>query len=154
MIHAVQRYLAPACEQVLETMFFTGILSAQEQTSLLGEGCISATVGFEGPPDGYMRISMATQTAAALASSFLGREPESLDPADCSGVAGELANMICGALLSHYAEESEFHLAAPVLEQGVPPSPDDEHSVRASLELPEGALDVYVRVDRPQSPPL
>jgi CheY-specific phosphatase CheX len=92
---------------------------------------------------------MSVQTAQGLASSFLGREPESLDAADCTGVAGELANMICGSVLSHYAEESEFRLAAPVLQQGVLPYTADEHSACASLELPEGALDVYVRVDRP-----
>src|SRR5581483_8366018 len=150
MIHSVQQYLAPACEQVLETMFFTGVLSAQEKSSLDGESCISATIGFEGPPDGCMRIAMAAQTAQSLAASFLGREPESLDAADCSGVAGELANMICGALLSRYAEDGEFHLVAPVLQQGASPctqapSGKDDRCVRTSLELPEGALDIYIR---------
>jgi hypothetical protein len=144
MRKSITENLSPCCEEVLETMFFTGILSAEVQTVCRGAGDLHASVRFEGPPDGELRVCIPHQTGSALASSFLGIVPDEVTNADCEQVAGELANMFCGSLLSRSAPTSEFHL--DVTHEQVP-NPDPCDSCVA-FELPEGPLNVCVRVDR------
>ena len=146
ILESIADHLTPACEQVLETMFFSGILSAAEQFSKpLADG-LRATVRFEGPPDGEVSIDLGQDAAAGLACSFLGLESSEVTLGDCEEVAGELANMLCGAVLSHSAPSSEFHLHPPVL-GGVPGASNDS-PICLALELPEGPLNVCLRVDR------
>jgi len=144
MRKSITENLSPCCEEVLETMFFTGILSAEAQTACRAGGGLCASVRFEGPPDGELRVWIPLQTGSALASSFLGLAPGEVTSADCEQVAGELANMFCGSLLSRSAPTSEFHLT---VNQDQTPNAEPCDSCVA-FELPEGPLNVCVRVDR------
>ena len=148
---SIAEVLPFSCEQVLETMFFTGVLAAEERC--LGAECasetckVAATVAFDGPPEGSLSIRLETATAAALASSFLGLDPDAVTEGDCRQVAGELANMICGSVLSRIAPESTLHLATPVVEDGSE-IPGGEGTAgyptaaRVYFTLPEGGLEV------------
>lgn len=147
MMPSIARHLAPCCEQVLETMFFTGILAVGEETPPAMNSDISATVAFMGPPDGLLSIALSRDAAAALASSFLGVDLQAVSTTDCSEVAGELANMICGALLSRATTGRMFRLAAPDLHREWDAAAHNG-AVTAALELPEGNLRVRVCVDQ------
>jgi CheY-specific phosphatase CheX len=147
MMSSIARHLAPCCEQVLETMFFTGILAVSEDAPAAMPFDISATVAFTGPPDGLLSIALSRDAAAALASSFLGVDLQAVSATECSEVAGELANMICGALLSRATTGRMFRLAGPDLERQWDAAAHDA-AVTAALELPEGNLRVRVCVDQ------
>jgi CheY-specific phosphatase CheX len=153
MTDSIAGHLAPSCEQVLETMFFTGILSQEDRTcreaSSDCSGAITAAVEFRGPPDGILCVGLEIETAAALASSFLGLDPEAVTAADCRQVAGELANMICGSVLSCSAPHSQLHLAAPLLAEGRGVACGSACDRCVSFMLPEGALNVCLGVVSP-----
>jgi hypothetical protein len=135
-------YVVPSAGQVLETMFFTGVEAVAEQTSFACDETIARTVRFEGPPNGEFCVGLPHQTAAALASSFLGLDPEEISTSDCEQIAEELANMICGSVLSHYAPQGSFHL------EGIESSAcERECDFCVSLELPEGGLNICARID-------
>jgi CheY-specific phosphatase CheX len=137
------KYVVPSVEHVLETMFFTGVVAAAEPVEDACDGTIRRTVQFEGPPDGELRIGIPSETATALASSFLGLDTEEVTTEHREQIAGELANMICGSVLSHYSPQSSFRL------QVTETSPcGRECDYRVSLELPEGVLNICARVDR------
>ena len=136
-------HLVPSAEQVLETMFFTGVVSAEEQAATGCAGMITRTVAFDGPPDGQLCVGIMPETAAALASSFLGLPLEEVTQPDCEEIAAELANMICGSVLSRCAPASAFQLHV------TPESAfQRECEFCIALELPEGALNICAQVDR------
>lgn len=143
MKQAFAGHLVPSAEQVLETMFFTGVVSSGEPCV---PGCpemITRSVAFEGPPDGQLCVGVMPQTAAALASSFLGLDPENVTLPDCEQIAEELANMICGSVLSRCAPASSFQLHI------TSESACTRHcEFCVALELPEGALNICAQVDR------
>ena len=136
-------HLLPAVERILETMFFTGVVSAAERMPDECPDVITRGVSFDGPPDGQLRVAVQRQTAAALASSFLGLDPEKVTLANCEQVCAELANMICGSVLSRCAPVGDFHLHAS--SESAAQTPFD-YSV--ALELPEGGLAISAQVDR------
>jgi len=151
LIASVADILPFSCEQVLETMFFTGVLSAEERRLTPDSSCqhctVTAKVVFNGPPEGALEIRLENSTAAALASSFLGIDPEAVTDGDCRQVAGELANMICGSVLSRMAPESTLHLESPVVDNGsdtLSPGGPVGYPMAAHyfLTLPEGGLEV------------
>ncbi len=144
MTQSIIDNLIPSCEQVLETMFFTGVLSSGEHMPCNCPGSLCANVRFEGPPDGEFRVCFANETAGSLASSFLGLAPDEVTSADCEQVAGELANMFCGSVLSRSVPSGEFHLTVTQEHDPV----QDLCDFCVALELPEGPLNVCIRVDR------
>jgi hypothetical protein len=131
----------PAAGQVLETMFFTGVVAVEEQAEGACDGRISKTVQFEGPSSGEFCVGLPGETAAALASSFLGLPLEEITVAQCEQIAAELANMICGSVVSRYSPQGSFRLRA------VPTSScKSECDFCVSLELPEGGLSICARL--------
>jgi CheY-specific phosphatase CheX len=146
MMDTVEEYVTASCEQVLETMFFTGVIATDGASHRAAEPAVKATVRFEGPADGQLSIGMESHTAAALASSFLGRDLQDITPADSSEVASELANMICGAILSRCASSRRFRLSPAHV--GATAELPPEYRYRTALQLPEGNLEVSVQVDR------
>ena len=143
-MNAPVNHIAEACEDVLGTMFFTGILGPASFPLAAESAIISAQVCFEGPSDGALQIRMLHTTARALASSFLGAAPEDVTMSQCSQVACEMVNMLCGSVLSRSAPSSVFRLSSPVLDDNLPAARGRDSSAR--FELPEGVLCVFLRV--------
>ena len=141
MKESVAGYLVPCASQVLETMFFTGVVSAVEEDSR--PVAFPKTVCFQGPPDGKLCVCMQPEAITALAAGFLGVEPKEVTAAECDQVTGELANMICGSVLSRCAPNSFFHLE---VEQAS--ICEEQCDTRILLEMPEGFMSLCARVDR------
>jgi CheY-specific phosphatase CheX len=72
-------------------------------------------LAFHGRPSGSLTISLSLQAARLLAAGFLGEDEEALDHSQPGEVVCELANMLCGSLLSQMWSEETFDLAAPQL---------------------------------------
>ena len=113
MSEKLQAVLKASVEEVLERMFF--IQSLEELDDLGDEPQIAAQVTFEGTPSGWLALSMATAAARSVAADFLGSGEGQLSEAQTGEVICELANMICGSVLSRVESTSTFHLRKPGL---------------------------------------
>jgi hypothetical protein len=117
--------------EVLETMFFA--------TAVPGEaGCesdsLKVRIEFRGSPSGVFAMALDREDARRLASAFLGCEPEQMSSEHDGLLACELANIVCGSVLSRAGAEGSFELGAPRLV-----SEDfSEADVRAGFQLDTG----------------
>ena len=106
--------LHEAVEDVLEKMFFAEAAPMDAETGP-PEELVAARVDFEGSPSGRLNLRITVPAARALAADFLGEEASDLSPDATAEVIGELANMICGSLLSRVESDTAFRLSAPVV---------------------------------------
>jgi len=144
----IQIGLAAAVEEVLETMCFTSVLSSGEgaapatmEETLPASGdegppadrevavpaeaeadagarACTAELRFEGNPSGGCRVSVPWNLARAVGAGFLGLEEMEVSDSQTEEVVCELANMICGSVLSRLESEATFRIIHPEL---VPP---------------------------------
>lgn len=109
----IERLLATAVEEVLETMFFSESMGPCEPEPA-GSG-FEARVIFRGAMSGSVSVRISKATACNLAASFLGESEDSLDDAQVAQVVCELANMLCGSIVTRMESHGVFDLAAPEL---------------------------------------
>ncbi|HUA77866.1 MAG TPA: chemotaxis protein CheX [Acetobacteraceae bacterium] len=100
--------------EVLETMFFTEAGRAScDHGWLAAASC--AHIVFDGSHRGAMLLAVSAEAAAPIGASFLGLDPMELTEMQRGQVIQELANILCGAMLSHLWPESKLALAPPEL---------------------------------------
>jgi hypothetical protein len=90
-----------------------------------GAGWYAASVAFRGPFSGHMTVALPADLARDLCAAFLGIETADLtDEVGVRDLAGEFANMTCGAWLTSLEAESCFTLDHPqvCLSDAAPPS--------------------------------
>jgi len=146
----IQTALASAVEEVLETMCFTSVLaSAEGAVPPEGDGgapALTTELHFQGNPSGGFRVGVPLKLARVVAAGFLGQEATEVSDSQAEEVVCELANMICGTVLSRLESKATFLITHPEL--SLTPS---EHS--ASLEgagnnrwfdLGDGILTVFL----------
>ncbi len=132
--------LRDAAAQVLETMFFTSILG--ERDAPPENPAVDARVSFRGAPSGRFGVRLSGDAARSIAGNFLGAEDESeLTAAQIDEVVCEMANMICGAVLSRIESDSSFDIAKPELAPA-------GGALMQSFELDNGALMVSLTLDK------
>lgn len=140
--------LAEAVGEILEKMFFidTSESGPEDGTRLSAEDAIAARLTFDGDPPGWLQLQVDCPQARSLAADFLGEEPCDVSAKKMEEVVCELANMICGSVLSRVEGTTDFHLAAPAI------TLDNEAasmSVTASqaFSLPDGVLKVIMAME-------
>ena len=110
-----ERELSAALCEVLETMFFASI---EERTAggvgNRGGDRVGASVAFHGACEGSLAISLDRAAVEALAAGFFGEAADTQVGDQYESVMGELANMVCGAMLSKLDRKAIFCLEAPV----------------------------------------
>jgi CheY-specific phosphatase CheX len=145
----VFQLLACAGQQTLETMFFTMPDVVSTGTERPAGPLIAASLTFEGSPPGRFGAILSEPVGRSMAANFLGAEDEeALSPAQIAEVSGELANIICGAVLTDLEANAAFDLSSPIPTY-VPaddPGPDYASGARVTcrFELPEGAIVLYL----------
>ena len=108
--------LTRAAEDVLENMFFSTVLG---ETSEVADGPrLCASVAFQGTRSGYLAVSAGASAAAALAAGFLGAEEGEVDEAQVRSVVGEVANVLCGAVLVRMSPCGHFTSSPPQVSEG------------------------------------
>jgi len=142
---AIDNALAVSVREVLEKMFFLDLADPPDGTAR--PAGVVAEVKFEGNPPGVFRLDLDLAAARAAAADFLGQDPEELSAAATEEVVCELANMICGSVLSRVESSAVFRLATPRIastgELAAPP----EASFQAAVG--EGLLRAEIRMERP-----
>jgi|HubBroStandDraft_4_1064222.scaffolds.fasta_scaffold01555_12 CheY-specific phosphatase CheX len=126
--------------EVLETMFFEEALPSACEHAWLAQA-VSAQLSFEGSHCGEFLLSVPPGTARSIAAGFLGVDPEEMSETQPGEVILELANILCGALMSTLWPESNLSLGTPELVSA-------EHSFPAAMHccfsLPEGMVAVSI----------
>ena len=151
---AARQRLLESAENTLETMFFTmpDMVSMDPQRPA-GE-LVAASLTFRGMPPGRFGFLVSDLVARTLAMNFIGCEDAAqLDSAQVAGVMGELANMMCGAVLSEMESDVNFDLSAPAsVRVGADELAPDFSLGSASVcrfEFSEGALVCFLAFEEP-----
>ena len=138
--------LAAAASEVLETMFFTEVYGPALVAEPEAEPRLAVRLSFAGSPSGALTLSASAAAAQALAANFLAPEQDgALPAAQLAAVVSELANMICGSLLSRVATEAHFRLSSPEVAPADAVCPPGAPS--QSLDLGEGAIDLWLDLE-------
>jgi CheY-specific phosphatase CheX len=105
--------LQESVAEVLEKMFF--IRAFAEPLEEPESPCrhIAVQLTFEGDPAGSLTLSTTRAAGRSIAADFLGEEEAALSERQVEEVVCELANMICGALLSRVESGAVFRLGSP-----------------------------------------
>ena len=114
--------LLAAAAEVLETMFFDELRAAPDVPPLDAE-LMAARIRFRGAPSGTFRLWIQPAAAARLAAGFLALEDDAQARERAGEVALELANIVCGSVLSRLEADAAFTLDAPEV-SGEPPGAD------------------------------
>jgi len=143
---SIREALASAVADVLERMFFREALGEAAEPPPEA-GTVTVNLTFDGDPPGDFRMRIARPAADTIAADFLGEDAESLTPRQSADVALELANMICGAVLSRVESHATFRLGAPQIAAGDtgPLAPAEEN--RYTVETGSGTLTVAIRMN-------
>jgi CheY-specific phosphatase CheX len=128
--------------QVLETMFFEEAVPTPCGHAWL-RTAVSVHVSFEGSHQGEFLLSVSPDTARSIASGFLGLDPEEMTGTQPGDVILELANILCGALMSTLWPDSALSLGTPELAAA-------EHTFLGAMHccfsLPDGMVAVSIGV--------
>lgn len=110
----LHRALAEAIEETLEKMFFIPYLEEPGDAASPQEE-FAARLEFAGDPPGRLTLRIAAPLACSIAADFLGEDQLSSSERRVQEVICELANMICGSVLSRVENATDFRLGAPRL---------------------------------------
>lgn len=145
-VSELDQMLFDSAEVVLETMFFTSLVGDAEP-GVAGAPGISASLSFQGKPSGSFGVRVSLETGRKIASSFLGVEEEELTDSQIGEVICELANMLCGSVVSRLESTSTFELSHPELDSGENLCPQGDSGSCRILEIDEGTLHVWAKLD-------
>jgi CheY-specific phosphatase CheX len=110
---------------------------------------IAVEVTFEGEPPGTLTMRLTASAARQIAADFLGAEEEEVSASRVNDVVCELANMICGSVLSRVEGASVFNLAAP----RIVPFPESRAAgpgtIRYIAALSNGELAINITIGTP-----
>ena len=113
----IQPALESAVGEVLETMCFATALASSEGAAPAddssGPQLLTAQLNFQGSPPGQFRVCATPDLARVIAAGFPGQEETDVSDSEAQEVMGELANMICGSVLSRLESDAIFHLSHP-----------------------------------------
>lgn len=143
----VRQALRDSVDDVLEKMFFLQTLGESPDPEPDGSTAIdelAVRVAFQGEPSGSLVLRLTPVAARQIAADFLGAEEAEVSDLRTVEVVRELANMICGSVLSRVESATTFRLGAPEI---VPPSEQTAAgplSIRYAVELSTGRLSVNI----------
>jgi hypothetical protein len=142
--------LASAVDAVLEAMFFSAPLGPGAPPGLSDPGLLAARLSFRGNPSGAMAVCLSPDAARPLAAGFLGVDVPDVSGAQIGEVVCELANMLCGSVVSKLESEQIFDLSPPELVSAqtvlaVPDGPGPR--ARRSIALETGTLTVTLALE-------
>ena len=124
----------------LATLFFEEAVPSECAHAWLATA-VSAHIKFEGSHCGEFLLSVSPDTTRSIASGFLGLDPEEMTATQPAEVVLELANILCGALMSTLWPESSLSLDSPTPAIA-------EHSFADSMHccftLPDGMVAVSI----------
>ena len=142
----IHEALSSAVSDVLERMFFLEVLGEVTEPPPEAES-VAVRVSFKGDPAGCFQMRIARPAANAVAADFLGEDAGSLTDRQSTDVTLELANMICGAVLSRIESRAAFRLDSPQIVTEETGEPGSAQETRCTVDTGSGALTVAIRME-------
>jgi CheY-specific phosphatase CheX len=143
---SIDTALAESVQEVLEKMFFIDSLEpVEEGTQPAG---IAAELMFDGDPPGLFRLDLDVPAARSVAADFLGEDSENLSVEQLNEVVCELANMVCGSVLSRIESKATFRLSKPEIASAAQ-QPQGPAGASFQAALGSGLLRAEIRMERP-----
>jgi CheY-specific phosphatase CheX len=105
--------LRHAVAETLEEMFFVTDLEECDPAVYPPEPVLLARVDFTGEPSGQLTLRASLSLARSLAADFLGENEEAIGHSQVTDVFAELANIVCGAVLTRTESSCTFRLSSP-----------------------------------------
>ena len=144
----VQEIFLESASEVLETMFFTGIVDEDTVEDAASLTCAELT--FHGSPSGRFGVRVPAKTARSIAASFLGLEVTEVNERQVADVLCELTNMFCGSVLSRVEAGARFELMHPEID----PTNSDwrrfPNVFGCTLGIEEGTVTLWMTMDEQQ----
>jgi len=116
------RLLAAAVEETLETMFFTSTIAPADDFSEVPDDCIRASIDFVSETSGSLELAIPSIVARRITAGLAGEDHENVSLAEAEQGVCEMANVICGLMLSRSDAGLGFTLGPPEL---LTPSQDE-----------------------------
>ena len=142
--------LAECTAEVLEQMFFVQALEEAAPTTAEADTDVICRVDFTGDPSGCLALRVSVGAARTIAADFLGEDEAGLSAFQVGQVVCELANIICGSVLSRIESRTTFRLDSPHL-LSIWEKPGGDATVH-SVTLDAGVLKVVLATERPVCP--
>jgi CheY-specific phosphatase CheX len=131
-------------------MFFTAVLGSVSLDAVPGpvvdDVAMAFSLRFIGDISGRFGLHLQQTAARNLAANFLGEADTDISPIAVSEVIGELANMLCGSVMSRVEGERSFALSHPVAGSMTPPH-DCDSLVISTLETEVGAITIWIAIE-------
>jgi CheY-specific phosphatase CheX len=115
---SLERALTECTEEVLEQMFFAQPVEEpvpQDPPQSGDSGHLAVDVGFIGDPSGRLLLRISKPAARSIAADFLAEDEAVLSDQQVGEVICELANIICGSVLTRVESQTSFRLGSPRL---------------------------------------
>jgi len=144
---AIRAALSTAVADVLERMFFLEALGEADEPPA-NSGMVAVQLTFDGDPPGCFRMRLARAAAGSIAADFLGEDAESLTGEQSADVTLELANMICGAVLSRIESSATFRLGTPQIVADDANTERPAEEARYTVETGTGTLTVAIQMEK------
>jgi hypothetical protein len=145
--------LRESLSEALEQMFFVRDLGEGVPGSHPAGPELIARVDFVGNPSGWLALRAPLESARSLAADFLGEDEESIGDQQTGEVLAELANIVCGAILTRTETSSTFHLSSPRLLPEVDFQVGDENTSEFAVALPNGPITAFLKTEAAQFHP-
>ncbi len=142
--------LRASVADVLEKMFFVRSFGESEETA--AEPQMVAQMAFDGDPPGSLKLQVTAPAARSIAADFLGAEEADLRDSEVGDVICELANMICGSVLSRVESNTTFRLETPRIvpaagSESPPERPQPRHTAVHQAGISRGRLMVWIETE-------
>ncbi len=114
-VDMVRDALGTSAQNVLETMYFTVLEEeAGAGVPLTGGPNMRAQLEFSGEWNGSFFVETSFDAAREVAANFTGMlNAEAIGDQTAGEVLGEMANMVCGSILSFLGRQKRFDLSSP-----------------------------------------
>jgi hypothetical protein len=144
------------CGEVLDSMYFTTLMETSYPKELadavegeeiaVGAEDYAFSLRFKGDICGQFGLHVGPVEGRMLAANFLGEDEADLSTIEVADVIGELANMLCGAVVSKVEGRSKFVLSHPLAMQALPKLSGADALV-SRLETDGGTVTTWVVVE-------
>jgi len=142
----VAESLAAAAGDVLETMFFSSVMGETPVSTTPAADGIAARLAFSGARAGVFALRLTGGAAQVIAANFLAEETDEPTRQQVQEVVCELANMMCGSVLSRLDRGAHFDLGQPVMvdaaEVGTP------EAVSRAFDIGDGEVSMFLSMDQ------
>jgi CheY-specific phosphatase CheX len=113
---------------------------------------IAVSLTFQGEPPGALLLRLTSEAARQISADFLGIDEAEVSALQTSEVIRELANMICGSVLSRVESAAAFHLGAPRIVTASEEIARSISNTRYRVRLSNGQLTVNIGTGIPICP--